>query len=78
MRLPAGRVSWLGISTANLTTTVLFAFAHVLRAPLFAAAVVPPSLVLGWLRERTGSVIPCIFVHSTYNTGWLLLLNCNH
>jgi membrane protease YdiL (CAAX protease family) len=32
-----------------------------------------PSLVLGHLRERLGSVLPCFAVHATYNAGFAVV-----
>jgi len=62
------------ISQANLMTSVLFCAMHLLHhPPLWAVAVVVPSLIFGHLRERTGSVFPPILVHGWYNGGYLLV-----
>lgn len=76
MRFPLGRAQRAGISGANLTTSLLFGLAHLTSSVVNAFAVLPPSLVLGWLRERTGKVAPCIIVHAAYNGGLLLVLTC--
>jgi membrane protease YdiL (CAAX protease family) len=52
-------------------TAALWALAHqlpVLLLPVFVA-----GLALGWLRARTGSVVPGIAVHAALNTAGLLV-----
>jgi membrane protease YdiL (CAAX protease family) len=59
------------VSTANLGTTVAFVALHfVAQPPAWAIAVAAPSLVFGHLRERFGSVLPAIALHSVYNAGF--------
>ncbi|MCK5772339.1 MAG: CPBP family intramembrane metalloprotease [Thermoplasmata archaeon] len=56
----------LGGNPAILITAVIFGLAHfnlVLFIPIFLM-----GLVLGWMRERTGSILPSILVHSMNNT----------
>lgn len=61
-----GPVSW-----ANLGTTAAFVALHfVAQPPAWAIAVTAPSLVFGHLRERFGSVLPAIAMHSLYNAGF--------
>jgi hypothetical protein len=61
----------LHISVANIVVTVCFAADHLrTQPPQWALAIVIPSLVLGHLRERTGSVWPPVLVHILYNTGF--------
>ncbi|HSN17751.1 MAG TPA: JDVT-CTERM system glutamic-type intramembrane protease [Gammaproteobacteria bacterium] len=68
-----GRRDWAGISIANLGTTLPFALLHlVYHPPLWAAAVVAPSLVFGWLRDRHDSVWPALIAHVVFNTGFFL------
>jgi membrane protease YdiL (CAAX protease family) len=56
------------ITLANLLTSFVFAAIHLVHhTPLQAAAVFVPSLVFGWVREHTGSVVPAILMHSYYN-----------
>lgn len=63
-----GQHSWLGISTANAVTTILFAAIHMINSsPLFALAVMAPSLVFGYFRDYCNSVYPSIIIHCTYN-----------
>lgn len=47
------------------TTTLLFASYHVY--PLQALALLPTSLILGWLRWRSGSLVPPILAHAVNN-----------
>jgi len=63
-----------GITAANVLTSVVFAAFHLFnQPPLWAAAVFLPSLVFGWIRDRSGSVWPCIVLHIWYNVGFVLL-----
>ncbi len=58
---------WRGWRT-NLGVSVLFGLAHVWAWPLtHAAAVVIPSLVLGWLMQRYHRLSICVVVHSAFN-----------
>ena len=59
------------VSHANLGTTVAFVALHFLaQPPAWAIAVAAPSLVFGHVRERFGSVLPAIVLHSIYNAGF--------
>lgn len=59
------------LSVANALTTALFVAMHLPHQPLaWALAVALPSLVLGHLRERLGSVWPCVLLHAFYNLGF--------
>lgn len=63
-----------GVSAANFVTSSLFAAAHLLyHAPPHAFATFFPSLVFGHLRERFGSVMPCVLMHAFYNLGYISL-----
>ncbi len=69
-----GRRTIIGLSTANLLTSIVFVIAHIPTHPLlWALLVLFPSLVFGILRERSGSVIPPIAIHIFYNTGYFLV-----
>jgi len=70
-RQPWGAQRWLGFGSANLQTSFVFAAAHLWTHPTglwpgyFAV-----SLLLGAVRERTGSVAPCIALHAALNVAW--------
>jgi len=70
-RHPWGAQRWLGIGSANLQTSFAFAAAHLWTHPTglwpgyFAV-----SLLLGAVRDRTGSVAPCIALHAALNVAW--------
>jgi len=67
------RTRLLGLSNANLLTSLLFAAAHLfVQSPLWAAAVIVPSLIFGAFRDRYQSVVPAIILHSFYNLGYFL------
>ena len=56
------------LSASNLVTSLLFTAIHfVHHPPLWAVAVVVPSLIFGYFRERFGSVIPAVVLHAFYN-----------
>jgi ABC-2 type transport system permease protein/sodium transport system permease protein len=60
-----------------IATAVLFGLFHVVAATVLAPERFLPSaflgLVLGWVRYRTGSVIPCMLLHVVHN-GFVLLI----
>jgi membrane protease YdiL (CAAX protease family) len=59
------------VTLANVLVTVGFVALHLRSQPLaWALAVAGPSLVLGHLRERLGSVWPAMLVHVIYNAGF--------
>ena len=68
-----GQVS--GISFANIITSLLFTALHFIHhEPLMAIAVVAPSLVFGYFRDRyNGWLVPCIGLHCFYNAGFFLI-----
>jgi membrane protease YdiL (CAAX protease family) len=69
-----GRHSFVGISVANLLTSVAFAGAHIPTHPLpWALSTLFPSLLFGVLRDRFGSVFPPLALHIIYNAGYFLL-----
>jgi uncharacterized protein len=59
------------VTLANVLVSVGFVALHLRAQPLaWALAVLVPSLVLGHLRERMGSVWPAVLVHAVYNAGF--------
>ncbi len=69
-----GRRTVIGISIANLLTSILFIGAHIPTHPLlWALLTLFPSLLFGVLRDRSGSVVPPIVLHIFYNTGYFLI-----
>ena len=73
-RLAWGRWSWHGYTSANAVVSWLFMLGHWWRhPPLWALAVLLPSLLFGWLRDRYGSVYPAMALHMVYNTGYFWL-----
>ena len=59
------------VSCANLGSTAAFVALHFMaQPPAWAIAVAAPSLVFGHVRERFGSVLPAIALHSIYNAGF--------
>ena len=61
-------------SASNLATSVLFSALHLFtHAPLWAAGVLLPSLVLGFFKERHGGLAGPMVLHASYNAGYFLL-----
>ena len=66
-----GQRRWYGITAANGCTSLLFAVGHCwYHPPLWAAAVLFPSLIFGYFRDRYASVYPCVVLHAFYNAGY--------
>ncbi|MEO8278686.1 MAG: JDVT-CTERM system glutamic-type intramembrane protease [Ideonella sp.] len=60
--------SWLGISSANALTSLLFAAAHGIAQPLLqVAAIVPVSLVFGLALEHSRQLAAPIGLHLYFN-----------
>jgi len=69
-----GRQGWGGLTLANGCTSLLFAAGHWWsHPPLWAAAVLLPSLTFGYCRDRYMSLYPCIVLHMFYNAGYFAL-----
>lgn len=69
-----GQRRWYGITAANGCTSLLFAVGHCwYHPPLWAAAVLLPSLMFGYCRDRYMSVYPGLVLHAFYNAGYFAL-----
>ena len=62
------------ITKSNLITSCIFVMFHflILEIPEILL-IIFPSLIFGYLRERTNSIIPPILVHCFYNMGFMFL-----
>jgi membrane protease YdiL (CAAX protease family) len=70
-----GQRTFVGVSIANILTSVIFSSAHLATHPLiWACLTFAPSLLFGILRDRSGSVLPPISMHIIYNAGYFLLM----
>lgn len=68
------RADILSLTAANFITSLLFAIAHLAdHAPAWAAAVMLPSLVFGYFRDRYGHLLPSLLLHAAYNGCYLLI-----
>ena len=66
---------WSIFSLANVLTSLLFVLAHFINhPPVWALAVLIPSLIFGYIQERTNNLAAPITLHCTYNAGFFLLL----
>jgi membrane protease YdiL (CAAX protease family) len=71
-----GAQNLAGISVANIATTTLFSAAHfVTQPPASALAVIIPSLIFGYFRERHRSAYPAIALHIAYNGFYFVTLS---
>lgn len=63
------------LTAANAATSAVFAGLHLIfHPPAWAAAVLLPSLVFGYFRERSGGLAAPITLHAGYNAAYFLLL----
>ncbi len=62
-----------GFSVALWATAILFGIAHWESTHLYALAILPMGLVLGYVRERTGSTRATTLFHMIYNFSGLVL-----
>jgi membrane protease YdiL (CAAX protease family) len=70
----AKQQTWIGLSLANLLTSLLFTLAHLASHSIsWSLLVFIPSLCFDLVRDRFGSVYPSIVLHVFYNTGYFLL-----
>ena len=66
---------YLGITSANWLTTLLFCLTHlVTRSLIVALLVIVPSLVLGSLRDKGFSIKALAAIHVYWNGGGYLLV----
>ncbi len=65
----------LGFLATLSITAILFALAHWEKSHLYAAAVFPVGVLLGYVRERAGSMKATFAFHGFYNlAGWILAM----
>ena len=63
-----------GISTANLVSSILFAFSHFLYHNWqWSLAVFAPSLIFGYFLDSYKSIKPSIVLHAFFNSGYYWL-----
>ena len=63
-----------GVTLANGLTSLLFVLGHLwTHPPLWALAVMIPSLLFGYYRDRYDQLVPSILLHAYYNAGYFLL-----
>ncbi|MFA7594269.1 MAG: JDVT-CTERM system glutamic-type intramembrane protease [Thiohalobacteraceae bacterium] len=70
-RRPQLQRHWHGLTGANALTSSVFTGLHFLmHPPLAAAAVLLPSLIFGYFRDRYGRLQAPIALHMFYNLGY--------
>jgi len=66
-----------GVAAGNFITAIIFGSLH---APVdswawqYAVAVALVGIVLGWVRARSGSIIPSTLMHASYNSVFVIAL----
>lgn len=71
LRRAALRRELFGFTSANVLTSAVFTALHFLtHPPLAAAAVIVPSLIFGYFRDRHGSLHAPVLLHVFYNLGY--------
>ena len=69
--------AWMGFSAANAITSIAFTLLHLIyHESLLAIAVLLPSLIFGFFKDRYQSIVPGLILHSWYNSGlfWFFTL----
>jgi CAAX protease family protein len=62
------------LTYANILTSLLFTALHFFsHPPLWAAAVLVPSLLFGFFKDRSGGLAAPILLHVFYNSGYFWL-----
>lgn len=60
---------------ANIISSVIFSLLHgVTKGPVIALEVFVPSLFYGWLYQKTGSILLCVYAHAVSNIIFLTVL----
>ncbi len=67
------------LGTSIFLSSALFALGHLISIPApYRLAVFFPSLLFGWLREKTGSIIAPVILHASSNVLLLCLMRHYH
>lgn len=61
------------IGPAFFLTAILFALGHLAVFQVWRLSVFFPALVFGWLREKTGSILPAVIFHALSNLTLFVL-----
>ena len=66
---------WMEISRANVITSIIFMIAHFMSHSWYwAVAVLGPSLIFGYFRDKYQNITPSIILHVFYNTMYFAIL----
>ena len=69
---------WRGISQANGLTSIVFMLAHfIYHSWIWAVAVLVPSVIFGYFRDKYQSITPSIILHVFYNFVYFLTFGFN-
>jgi membrane protease YdiL (CAAX protease family) len=67
-----GITEWRHVTVANAMTSVVFVLTHLFVNPVYLSiAVVLPSLIFGYFRDRYGRLRVPILLHVFYNAGYI-------
>lgn len=68
-----GRRAAVGVSLANVATSILFAATHLAHHdPAWAAGVIVPSLVFGYFRDKHRGITAPVTLHIAFNLSLFL------
>ena len=69
-----GLIAWRQVTVANALASAVFALLHVIINPVYlSVAVIIPSLVFGYFRDRYDGLAGSIVLHIFYNAGYIWL-----
>lgn len=69
-----GRLDYHGITVANIGCSILFVISHLFyHSVTWSLAVILPSLIFGYCKDRYRSVVPCVLLHCFYNSGYYVM-----
>jgi membrane protease YdiL (CAAX protease family) len=71
------RIGLFGVSLANVLASVAFAGTHIYFGSWQSASLFLPSLVLGWVYERSEQLWTVILLHMAFNAAFLAVCFLN-
>jgi membrane protease YdiL (CAAX protease family) len=67
-----GLIAWRHVTVANVLASVVFTLLHLIINPVYlSVAVIMPSLVFGYFRDRYDQLHASIILHIFYNAGFI-------
>ena len=67
-----GLIAWRQVTMANALASAVFTLLHVIINPVYlSVAVIMPSLIFGYFRDRYDRLVAPIVLHIFYNAGFI-------